>query len=181
MTASLSLSAARAALAERAPGLTIRKEDCGEYRVTFTQAAIAAAFPAMTRAELIAKAESLAAYETDAQAAMETGLAMSAVGLSPAEPEAATAEPEAAGYVDMTPTWASMGGTFRMVIENGSREGRDSIWGEINRALALADERNAMAARIAEAAQIARDVRGGLSSGGARDAIESIIAALAAN
>lgn len=149
MNASLTLSAARAALAERAPGLTIRKTDCGEFRVTFTQAAIAAAFPAMTRAEMIEKAESLAAYETDAAAALETGLAMSAAGLSPAEPEAATAEPEAAGYVDMTPTWASMGAMFRLVIENGSPEGRESIWAEINRALALADERNAMAARLA--------------------------------
>ena len=142
MNASLTLSAARAALAERAPGLTIRKTDCGEFRVTFTQAAIAAAFPAMTRAEMIEKAESLAAYETDAAAALETGLAMSAAGLSPAEPEAA-------GYVDMTPTWASMGAMFRLVIENGSPEGRESIWAEINRALALADERNAMAARLA--------------------------------
>lgn len=78
------LAAVRATLAEHAPGLTIRKEDCGEYRVTFTQEAIAAAFPEMTRAERIEKAESLAAYESDITSAYETGKAMFRTGLAPA-------------------------------------------------------------------------------------------------
>ncbi len=67
-----SLSAVREALAAHAPGITIRKEDCGEYRVTFTQEAIAAAFPDMTRAERIEKAESLASYDSDICGAYET-------------------------------------------------------------------------------------------------------------
>lgn len=82
-----SLSAVREALAAHAPGITIRKEDCGEYRVTFTQEAIAAAFPGMTRAERIEKAESLASYDSDICAAYETGKAMFRTGLNPATVE----------------------------------------------------------------------------------------------
>lgn len=78
-----SLSAVREMLRETAPGITIRKEDCGEYRVTFTQEAIAAAFPAMTRAERIEKAEALASYDSDICAAYETGKAMFRTGLQP--------------------------------------------------------------------------------------------------
>lgn len=107
-----SLSAVREALAAHAPGITIRKEDCGEYRVTFTQEAIAAAFPDMTRAERIEKAESLASYDSDICGAYETGKAMFRTGLNPA-----TAENEAPAASRL--------------------------------ALALADERNAMAKRLA--------------------------------
>lgn len=114
-----SLSAVRETLRETAPGITIRKEDCGEYRVTFTQEAIAAAFPTMTRAERIEKAEALASYDSDICAAYETGKAMFRTGLNPAK-----------------------------------AEGRESMWKEIARGLApLADERNAMAARLAAIAE----------------------------
>src|SRR5690606_1531309 len=88
----LTIAAAKAALAARAPAMTLRKTDGGDFRVTFTQAAIAAAFPAMTRAELIEKAESLAAYESDAESALATGLAMAETGLQPA-PATAEAAP----------------------------------------------------------------------------------------
>lgn len=149
-----SLSAVREALAAHAPGITIRKEDCGEYRVTFTQEAIAAAFPGMTRAERIEKAESLASYDSDICGAYETGKAMFRTGLNPAtvEPEApAASEADKPGreYIDMTPLWAEMESTFRLLIENGNAEGRRTAWAEIGKALRLADERNAMAARLA--------------------------------
>ncbi len=148
----LTLSAARAALAERAPGITLRKAEGGDFRVTFTQAAIAAAFPAITRAELIEKAESLAAYESDAESALATGLAMAETGLQPAPATADEAAPEAdkpgREYIDMTPTWAAMESTFRMLIENGNAEGRRTAWGEIAKALRLADERNELAAEL---------------------------------
>lgn len=71
----------REMLRASAPGITFRREESGEFRVTFTQAAIAAAFPELSRAELIAKAESLAAYESDADSVLETGLAMARTGL----------------------------------------------------------------------------------------------------
>lgn len=126
-----SLSAVREALAAHAPGITIRKEVCGEYRVTFTQEAIAAAFPDMTRAERIEKAEALASYDSDICAAYETGKAMFRTGLNPASTEnEAPAATEA------------------------KAEGRESMWKEIARGLApLADERNAMAARLAAIAE----------------------------
>ena len=173
-----SLSAVRETLRETAPGITIRKEDCGEYRVTFTQEAIAAAFPGMTRAERIEKAESLASYDSDICGAYETGKAMFRTGLNPAivspeekaareaaddmgfaaetvskESPVAIGKAETVEYIDMTPTWAAMAGTFRLVIENGKAEGRESMWQEIGRGLALADERNAMAARLAAIAE----------------------------
>lgn len=122
------LKAIREALAAHAPGITIRKEDCGEYRVTFTQEAIAAAFPAMTRAERIEKAEALAFYDSDICAAYETGKAMFRTGLNPA-----TAENEAPAATE------------------AKAEGRESMWKEIARG--LADERNAMAARLAAIAE----------------------------
>lgn len=126
-----SLSAVRETLRETAPGITIRKEDCGEYRVTFTQEAIAAAFPAMTRAERIEKAEALASYDSDICAVYETGKAMFRTGLNPA-----TAENEAPAATE------------------AKAEGRESMWKEIARGLApLADERNAMAARLAAIAE----------------------------
>lgn len=78
-----SLSAVRATLRETAPGMTIRKDDCGEYRVTFTLDAIAAVFPAMSRVELIAKAESLASYDSDITGAYETAKSMFRTGLQP--------------------------------------------------------------------------------------------------
>lgn len=153
MNASLTLSAAKAALAARAPGITLRKAEGGDFRVTFTLDAIAAAFPAMTRAELIEKAESLAAYESDAESALATGLAMAETGLQPAPATAEAAPaPEAdkpgREYIDMTPTWAAMESTFRLLIENGNAEGRRTAWAEIAKALRLADERNEMAAEL---------------------------------
>lgn len=51
--------------------------------------------------------------------------------------------------IDTTPTWAAMESTFRLLIENGNAEGRRTAWEEIAKALRLADERNAMAARLA--------------------------------
>lgn len=75
------VSQVREMLRASAPGITFRREESGEFRVTFTQAAIAAAFPELSRAELIAKAESLAAYESDADSVLETGLAMARTGL----------------------------------------------------------------------------------------------------
>lgn len=148
----LTIAAAKAALAARAPAMTLRKTDGGDFRVTFTQAAIAAAFPAMTRAELIEKAESLAAYESDAESALATGLAMAETGLQPAPATADEAAPEAdkpgREYIDMTPTWAAMESTFRLLIENGNTEGRRTAWAEIAKALRLADERNEMAAEL---------------------------------
>lgn len=153
MNASVTLSAAKAALAARAPGITLRKAEGGDFRVTFTLDAIAAAFPAMTRPELIEKAESLAAYESDTESALATGLAMAETGLrpAPATAEAAPA-PEAdkpgREYIDMTPTWAAMESTFRLLIENGNAEGRRTAWGEIAKALRLADERNELAAEL---------------------------------
>lgn len=148
-----SLSAVREALAAHAPGITIRKQDCGEYRVTFTQEAIAAAFPGMTRAERIEKAESLASYDSDICGAYETGKAMFRTGLNPATaeneaPAANEADKPGREYIDMTPTWADMESTFRMLIENGNAEGRRTAWAEIGKALRLADERNAMAKEL---------------------------------
>ncbi len=51
--------------------------------------------------------------------------------------------------IDLTPTWAGMGGTFRALIENGNAEGRRTAWAEIGKALELADERNKLAAELA--------------------------------
>lgn len=152
MNASVTLSAAKAALAARAPGITLRKAEGGDFRVTFTLDAIAAAFPEMSRPELIEKAESLAAYESDAESALATGLAMAETGLRPAPATADEAAPEAdkpgREYIDMTPTWAAMESTFRLLIENGNAEGRRTAWGEIAKALRLADERNELAAEL---------------------------------
>lgn len=61
----------------------------------------------------------------------------------PAETEAAAVE-----SIDMTPTWAAMESTFRLLIENGSAEGRRTAWAEIAKALRLADERNELAAEL---------------------------------
>lgn len=77
----LTLAQIREILSAEAPQIVIRKAD-GEFRITFAQVAIAAAFPGLSRAELIEKAESLAAYESDAESALETGRAMARVGLS---------------------------------------------------------------------------------------------------
>lgn len=50
MSRAPTLAAIRAELAEKAPGIVIRKTESGEYRVTFAQVAIAAAFPALSLA-----------------------------------------------------------------------------------------------------------------------------------
>jgi hypothetical protein len=101
---------------------------------------------------LIEKAESLAAYESDAESALATGLAVAETGLQPAPAAADEAAPEAdkpgREYIDMTPTWAAMESTFRLLIENGNAEGRRTAWAEIAKALRLADERNEMAAEL---------------------------------
>lgn len=81
--AALTLTTVRAMLRNECPGIVIRKNDCGEYRVTFTLVAIRSAYPAMSRQEAIEKAESLAAYESDIESAYETALAMARVGLVP--------------------------------------------------------------------------------------------------
>lgn len=187
MNASLTLSAAKAALAERAPGITLRKAEGGDFRVTFTLDAIAAAFPGMTRPELIEKAESLAAYESDAESALATGLAMAETGLQPAPATAEAAPaPEAdkpgREYIDMTPTWAAMESTFRLLIENGNAEGRRTAWGEIGKALRLADERNEMAKAIYALSIVANETAHCIGKPGklgemARDEMDSALAA----
>lgn len=78
----LTLAQIREILSAEAPQIVIRKAD-GEFRITFTQAAIAETFPGLSRAELIEKAESLAAYESDAESALAAGRAMARVGLAP--------------------------------------------------------------------------------------------------
>lgn len=131
-----SLSAVRETLRETAPGITIRKEDCGEYRVTFTQEAIAAAFPAMTRAERIEKAEALASYDSDICAAYETGKAMFRTGLNPA-----TVEPEAAPVrtIDMTPTWAAILPALLAAVTDGTPTGQAIARKELARMASIAD------------------------------------------
>lgn len=131
-----SLSAVRETLRETAPGITIRKEDCGEYRVTFTQEAIAAAFPAMTRAERIEKAEALASYDSDICAAYETGKAMFRTGLNPA-----TVEPEAAPVrtIDMTPTWAAILPALLAAVTDGTPTGQAIARKELARMAEIAD------------------------------------------
>lgn len=79
----LNLAQIREILRAEAPAVTVRKAEGGEIRITFTQAAIAETFPGLSRAEMIEKAESLAAYESDAESALETGRAMARVGLAP--------------------------------------------------------------------------------------------------
>lgn len=167
MKGSPTLAAVRATLAEHAPDMVIRKVDGGEFRVTFSLVAIAAAFPAMTRAELIEKAESLAAYESDIESAYETGKAMYRTGLKP-EAEAAApvdspvrvnlrrqrdamaaiADAEnpatvAVKTIDCTPTWAAVLPLLRAAIENGTPEGRRIAWGELSRMAEAADNWNA--------------------------------------
>ena len=137
MNAAISLKAAREMLAARAPGITIRKAEGGEYRVTFTQAALAAAFPEMTRAELIEKAEALACYESDIAEAYESGKAMFRVGL------ARPAEAAPVRTIDATPTWAGILPMLRLAIENGTAEGRAIAWEEIARMARAADKWNA--------------------------------------
>ncbi len=117
---------------------------------------LSAAFPGMTRPELIEKAESLAA----------------------------TAEADKPGreYIDMTPAWAAMESTFRLLIENGNAEGRRTAWGEIAKALRLADERNAMAKAIYALSIVANETahcigKPGKSGEMARDEMDSALAA----
>lgn len=177
------------------PGLTARFTD-GEFRVSIDPAAIRAAYPALTYREAIERNESLAAYETDGDSALATAKALreswlrevaaidsdfgraakAELSFSPA-----TAEPEAREVetIDMTPTWAGIAGVYVLALECGTETGRAAARTEIARMAALADERNAFAARIAKAGKIAREIRGGLSpDGGAYAAIVSILDAL---
>ncbi len=150
MTKTPALRDVRATLAEYAPGITIRKEDCGEYRVTFTQAAISTAFPAMTRPELIEKAESLAVYESDIFAAYETGKAMHRTGLAPVAAPVDEIQTDAKGrqFIDCTPTWQAVVPVFIAALESGTETGRNAARIELTRMARLADERNELAARL---------------------------------
>lgn len=56
---------------------------------------------------------------------------------------------ETVSTIDMTPTWAGILPALRALIENSNAEGRRTAWAELERMAALADERNAMAARLA--------------------------------
>lgn len=151
MNAAISLKSAREMLAAHAPGVTIRKETGGEYRVTFSQAALAAAFPEMSRAELIEKAEALACYESDIAEAYESGKAMFRVGLKPeAAPVSRPAEAAPVRTIDATPTWAAILPMLRHAAENGTAEGRAIVWEELARMARAADKWNAAAKAEAE-------------------------------
>ena len=159
----------REMLRASAPGITFRREESGDYRVTFTQAAIAAAFPGLSRAELIAKAESLAAYESDADSVLETGLAMARTGLrdfgaelaarremeaAALDPAAAPAEPEAAPVretIRLEMNWSAAAGIIAAALENGTGEGKRAARAELARMAELADERNRLARATAAA------------------------------
>lgn len=67
--------------------------------------------------------------------------------IAKAEQRGAIAETVSA--IDMTPTWAGILPALRALIENSNAEGRRTAWAELERMAALADERNAMAARLA--------------------------------
>jgi hypothetical protein len=54
------------------------------------------------------------------------------------------------GTVDLTPTWGSIAGLLILALENGTETGKAAAREEIRRACALADERNALAARVAQ-------------------------------
>jgi hypothetical protein len=58
-------------------------------------------------------------------------------------------EPKGRQYIDMTPTWAEIVPTLRMLVENGNAEGRRTAWEQIGKAAELADERNEMAKELA--------------------------------
>lgn len=170
-----SLKSVREMLAAHAPGIVIRKAEGGEYRVTFTQAALTAAFPEMTRAELIEKAEALACYESDIAEAYESGKAMYRVGLArPAEAAPAhdfdnadspcpcgagpheahkpfrPAEAAPVRTIYATPTWAAILPMLRLAIENGTADGRAIAWEELARMAGAADKWNAAAKAEAE-------------------------------
>lgn len=72
----------------------------------------------------------------------------------PAPATADEAKPEPAGTIDLTPTWAGMGATLRMLADNGDAEGQATAWAEIGKALRLADERNAMATALSNLATV---------------------------
>jgi hypothetical protein len=55
-----------------------------------------------------------------------------------------------AGTVDLTPTWRGVAGIMILALENGTETGKAAAREEIRRACALADERNALAARVAQ-------------------------------
>ena len=129
------LKQVRETLAEKAPAITMRKNDCGEYRVTFTLDAIRSASPAMSRQELIEKAESLAAYESDIESAYETALAMNRTGLVPA-PAAAPAKVET---IELQMGWNDCLNMLLALYSDGNAKGRKYALGELRRMAALAD------------------------------------------
>lgn len=95
-----------------------------------------------------------------------------------AEQKAAIAE--TVRTIDMTPTWAGILPTLRLLIENSNSEGRATAWAELERMAALADERNRLAERIEAAAELARGTRGGFDpTGNGPAAIDAILSALA--
>lgn len=85
----MSLASVRRYVAAKAPLIHVTCAD-GEFRITFTQAAIRAAFPELTAAQCLDKAEWIAAYESDAESAMDTAEAMARVGLAPAPADEVT-------------------------------------------------------------------------------------------
>lgn len=148
-----------------------------------------AADPAPVRRDNVEYYEGRKAYAAGADAAAmpysEGGerAARWSLGYAEAKADAESlgkAAPVPAGVIDMTPTWAGMLPTLRMLVENGSAEGRRIAWEELGKAAALADERNRLATRIAAASQIVRDARGGFDeASNGRALMDSLIAALA--
>lgn len=51
-------------------------------------------------------------------------------------------------FIDMTPTWAGMLSTLRMLAENGNATGRATAWAELARMAEAADKWNAHAAAM---------------------------------
>lgn len=94
-------------------------------------------------------------------------------------PAASEADKPGREYIDMTPTWAAMESTFRLLIENGNAEGRRTAWAEIAKALRLADEWNAMAKAIYALSIVANETAHCTYEPGtmARDEMDSALAA----
>lgn len=151
----MSIATVQAALRNDCPEMTIRKTDCGEYRVTFTMAAIMAAYPDMGRTDAIAKAESLAAYESDITAAYETAKAMARTGLTAqasvdafvpmlrrdvaSAPAVAPAPAPASKSVSITMGWRACLPMLLAVYTDGNVEGRKYALEELARMATIAD------------------------------------------
>ena len=123
--------AATVATIKAIPGMTARCRD-GEWRVTFTVEAMMAR-ESIDRTAAIARCEDVAAYETDAESAIDTARAMAA-------PAPAPAPVKVVGYIDMTPTWSEILPTMLHVMEYAEPQGKEAIRGEFVRMAALADK-----------------------------------------